>query len=260
MGAFIDIAGRTFGKWTVIRKSEDYNKSTKWVCQCSCGVVKDVLSVSLRHGRSVGCYGCKRHGLYQETPKHDLGGKRFGSLVAESTVRRRYVDDRRWFWKCACDCGRTAEVSADMLLAGRTRSCGCSLRRSGSLSPLWRGICGVPRHYWARILQGARVRNLAVTVSFEYAAKLLEAQGYKCALTGVPIVFQSGRRTSWSGQWTASLDRITSSRGYVPGNLQWVHKDINQMKMNLENDEFIAMCQLVTKHSRKTRKSSDSLP
>lgn len=47
---------------------------------------------------------------------------------------------------------------------------------------------------------------------------------------------------------TASLDRIDSSKGYVIGNVQWVHKTINTMKMDLANSEFIKLCQMVAKN------------
>lgn len=38
---------------------------------------------------------------------------------------------------------------------------------------------------------------------------------------------------------TASLDRIDSTKGYIHGNLQWIHKDLNQMKSNRTQDEFL---------------------
>ena len=44
---------------------------------------------------------------------------------------------------------------------------------------------------------------------------------------------------------TASLDRIDSNKGYTIDNVQWVHKDINKMKMDLEEDVFIDNCKLI---------------
>ena len=46
---------------------------------------------------------------------------------------------------------------------------------------------------------------------------------------------------------TASLDRIDSSRGYDADNIQWVHKDINWMKQDFSQSEFIAYCRRVSK-------------
>ena len=44
---------------------------------------------------------------------------------------------------------------------------------------------------------------------------------------------------------TASLDRIDSKKGYIKGNLQWVHKDLNIMKNSYPNQYFIEMCKKV---------------
>ena len=44
---------------------------------------------------------------------------------------------------------------------------------------------------------------------------------------------------------TASLDRIDSSKGYVEGNVQWVHKMINMSKQQYSQEEFIDMCKAV---------------
>lgn len=53
----------------------------------------------------------------------DLAGHRFGSLVAiEPTGERR---DGKIVWRCRCDCGNEALVTAKDLRSGNTKSCGC---------------------------------------------------------------------------------------------------------------------------------------
>lgn len=47
---------------------------------------------------------------------------------------------------------------------------------------------------------------------------------------------------------TASLDRIDSTKGYVVGNVQRVHKSVNMMKQSLPNHIFIDWCQKIAKH------------
>ena len=53
----INLIGQVFGKWTVINKSEkkSCNGGIYWHCKCDCGREKDVLSQSLRNGRSLSC-------------------------------------------------------------------------------------------------------------------------------------------------------------------------------------------------------------
>lgn len=55
---------------------------------------------------------------------------------------------------------------------------------------------------------------------------------------------------SWNRKCTASLDRIDSAKGYVEGNVQWVHKRINLMKGTLSEKDFIAFCQMVVTYGR----------
>ena len=45
---------------------------------------------------------------------------------------------------------------------------------------------------------------------------------------------------------TASLDRIDSSKGYIEGNVQWVHKSVNIMKCDFSSDIFIGICNQIS--------------
>lgn len=74
-------------------------------------------------------------------------------------------------------------------------------------------------------------------------------QNRKCALSGIDIDFKKGNDVK-RGLQTASLDRIDSSKGYIVGNVQWVHKDINFMKGTLSNNQFLELCNLVSKHNK----------
>lgn len=59
MKKFIDLTNKKFGKWTVIeRGSLDTDGHIKWICECECGIRKEVNRSSLRNGRSKGCQKC----------------------------------------------------------------------------------------------------------------------------------------------------------------------------------------------------------
>lgn len=60
-----------------------------------------------------------------------------------------------------------------------------------------------------------------------------------------------GYPEKWDTTGTASLDRIDSSKGYIKGNIQWVHKDINKMKNNYNQAYFINLCALVVDNVKK---------
>lgn len=63
---FNDITGQTFGRWTVLSYEGKLTKQSKWLCQCKCGVVKEVLYTALSSGRSRSC-GCSRRNLFPDT-------------------------------------------------------------------------------------------------------------------------------------------------------------------------------------------------
>jgi hypothetical protein len=108
---------------------------------------------------------------------------------------------------------------------------------------------------WKRILQAAKTRNLEVDITLNDAYSLLVEQNHKCALTGVDISFADTSKEHNTGKTTASLDRIDSSKGYIKGNIQWVHKIINMMKRSSSQDEFKLWCRLVVVHNQKMLKN-----
>lgn len=96
--------------------------------------------------------------------------------------------------------------------------------------------------YWTRAQRKAKMRGFAFEVTLPYAWDLYQCQRGQCALSGIPIVFSS---TGAAHDGCASLDRIDSTKGYVPGNVQWVHKDVNKMKWDTSEPEFIRFCHLI---------------
>lgn len=117
---------------------------------------------------------------------------------------------------------------------------------------LRKAIAGeIPSKYWSAIMSGAKTRDIPVNLSAEEAWSLFVDQSGQCALTGVPIAFNVGVAKNRSLLHTASLDRIRSSGIYEIGNVQWVHKRINQIKMNMAEDEFVAWCLRVVEHSTR---------
>lgn len=92
-------------------------------------------------------------------------------------------------------------------------------------------------------------------ITLNDAYSLLVEQNHKCALTGVDISFADTSKEHAAGKTTASLDRIDSSKGYIKGNIQWVHKMINIMKWSSSQDEFKLWCRLVVEHDQKDTKN-----
>ena len=91
-----------------------------------------------------------------------------------------------------------------------------------------------------RIKSKSMIRKIEFNLTIEYLWNLYITQNRKCAITGneLPNILE------------ASLDRIDSSKGYIEGNVQWVHKTINLMKMDLSESDFLKWCQTVVEHTK----------
>lgn len=95
----------------------------------------------------------------------------------------------------------------------------------------------------------ANRKNLKFNLDGKYLWDLFLKQKRRCSLSGIEIHFPKAWGIRSKTQSTASLDRIDSSKGYIKGNVQWVHKQINTMKMDMSDNEFINLCRMVTKNN-----------
>jgi hypothetical protein len=99
---------------------------------------------------------------------------------------------------------------------------------------------GIRISFFNKYCLSAKSRSLNWSITIDDAADLAEFQLFKCALSGIPLIFNGD-----FNQITASLDRIDNSKGYEIGNIQWVHKEINMLRGTLSIDRFIELCEFV---------------
>lgn len=58
MGRLIELSGRRFGRWIVLKRAENSRFGyPQWLCRCICGTEKTILGGPLRSSRSESC-GC----------------------------------------------------------------------------------------------------------------------------------------------------------------------------------------------------------
>ena len=115
----------------------------------------------------------------------------------------------------------------------------------------WKGHEELSGTRWSSYQKGAEIRGLVFEITIEYAWELFLKQERRCALTGVVIDFDMdlGNLCKYGHQGgTASLDRIDSTKGYTPDNIQWVHKDAIRMKMDLQEEDFFRMVKQIYEH------------
>jgi hypothetical protein len=248
------LIGKKFGNLTILDIFPYYRKHNPaqrdYKSKVHCDLCKKDGIVNLRSiignkAKSCGCINklFPKRGLNNKRCD-DLRGKKFGMLTPIEIDNNR-VD--RVHWKCKCNCGKSKTVSSKNLMLGLTTSCGCKAYRTGKLNPSWKGYEEISGNQWNCIVRGAKVRNIEFSISIDYIWKLFIKQNRQCALTGQQLIFRS---RSGISDGTASLDRIDSSKGYVEGNVQWVHKDVNTVKWDLTLDNFFKVCKMVVEYNK----------
>jgi len=110
--------------------------------------------------------------------------------------------------------------------------------------PAKTGTKDIPGKYIGERKTEAAERGLCWEVSNEYLQQIWDHQNGKCPLSGVNIWIGYNGRIK-TREVTASLDRIDSSKGYVDGNVQWVHKIVNSMKWDTPENVFIETCKTI---------------
>ena len=207
--------------------------------RCSCGVNYSTRTLYLlrKSGQGRKCSAC----FAMKRRTFQLGDKSGQlTIIGVDQPKNGQTGD----YICRCSCGTEIRKRGVLLARAKNASCGCA--KNGK----WQGVGAVGKEYFTRTKASAEKRGILHTITHEYIAQLLEMQNHACALSGVPIGFP--RRVRHQGKkqtHTASLDRIDNRRGYVPGNVWWVHKDLNRMKNNHDLVAFLGLCKRVTAHA-----------
>lgn len=149
---------------------------------------------------------------------------------------------RSMSWRCRCKCGKEKTLLTRHLMCGDYKSCGCR-KTTG-----YKEICG---EYWGHAKDSAKQRNIKFDIDISYGWQLFEQQNRRCYFSGLELKFCTSVRNvkmKREPPQSASLDRLYSDKGYVEGNVVWVHRLVNIMKSIMTPDEFVTMCNLISKN------------
>jgi len=223
MGRFIDLTGKRFGKWLVIKRVDnDKFGSACWWCKCACGEERKVFSRSLIHGKSAGCGDCEFA---------DLIGKKFSRWTVVSRTRRR----NRTYLLCKCDCGNEREIMAYDLIKGKTKSCGCYAREITSKIKRIEPGLAAKRTVYNHYRVSSRYKDNSFELSFEQFLNLTQQDCHYCG--EVLSNFESGNGNG--GFKYNGIDRKDNTKGYTIENCVSCCKKCNFIKKDMSYDEFI---------------------
>lgn len=144
-------------------------------------------------------------------------------------------------WLCQCECGDRKIITYGAIANGTRKQC----RKCAAINLRCNEL--ISGTFWGKVIKGATARGFEINISREQAQKLFEYQNGKCAISGQDLVFSS---TTHSFNGTASLDRKNSNLGYIEGNIQWVHKDVNRMKWKHDEKYFLDLCRMIANHNQ----------
>lgn len=176
-----------------------------------------------------------------------MSGKSKYEVGQEFPNRKRLVEcvgshpkyrTKLWIWECM-DCGTKGGPSMTPSITRDKRPACCYQSPKGKSASRWIGyeeLTGVWLHSYK---YNAQKRGIEWSVSPEYLWELWLNQHRQCYYTGRILVHGD----------TASLDRIDNNQGYVIGNVKWVHRNVNRMKSNFTDAEFLAICSEVADFS-----------
>lgn len=192
--------------------------------RCKCGSEKYISLSSLYQKSSTKCLSCSKN--EKKEKRHLPLGTKHGSwkVIGKSILDKR----NNTLIPVECKCGFKTKINKyDLLQTHSHNSCkSCSS---------FKGIGDLTGAYITGIKKGAEKRGLEFNLTTQQLWDLINQQGFKCALTGESITVNKNWRKY---DFTASLDRINSTKGYTLDNIQWVHKRINKLKSNFTEDEL----------------------
>jgi len=109
---------------------------------------------------------------------------------------------------------------------------------------------------WIATLTGGRrtrkphlIKDGDKSITVKFMIDLWNKQNGMCYYSGAKMVPPiKGKGRNW---YTASIDRLSSEKGYVEGNVSWCCWFYNNAKSNMPERDFINMCIKLVKHQGK---------
>lgn len=122
----------------------------------------------------------------------------------------------------------------------------CSNKRVENCHRGW--YRGIRISWFNQFKSVAETRGIHWGLSLDDVADLMEEQTFCCALTGWNIEFPESGHPQKA---PASIDRIDSKKDYTKDNTQLVTRQVNMMKQQYSQEDFISVCKAVAENNKE---------
>lgn len=101
--------------------------------------------------------------------------------------------------------------------------------------------------FYSRIKKVHLTKNIEFNLTKEELWEIYKQQKGLCSYSGTKLHFPTHTKDY---NYNISLDRIDSNKPCIKGNVQWITKDINFMKNDFTQLEFLEWCKIITEYNR----------
>ena len=214
-----------------IISQEETSRTTKYLCECSCGNNIELTQGQLNKVKVRSC-GCIPNGIL------DKRGMTFNNL----TVLEYYGSkNESHLWECRCDCGNKTIAKTCDLTSSHKKSCGC-------LNKLPKGQAAF-NVYIKSYKKSAKGRDLEFSLTDDQFKDIISQNCHYCG--ELPSYNNSKSMLACNGNIKVNgIDRIDNSQGYTVDNTLPCCSSCNFLKGTLEYEEFTNLCKKISKNLR----------
>lgn len=105
-----------------------------------------------------------------------------------------------------------------------------------------------PEKRFSYFLRNCRRRFKECTITLNDLQEQWDRQNGICPYSGISLVIPTYKKYHNNPIYSASVDRIDSSKGYIPGNIQFVSACINYMKNTMSDKDTKYICKCIAEH------------
>jgi hypothetical protein len=105
-----DLAGETFGRWSVIERAPSVRRAVMWRCRCACGIEMPMRVSRLISGKSTQCRNCAQGERQLKARRSVPAAERAAKLQAKWERMRELAREYYWRKRTVLPCGECVEV------------------------------------------------------------------------------------------------------------------------------------------------------